>query len=227
MAQTIKNAAAQQPPPRERILIAARDLFYRHGIRAVGVDAIAEAAATNKMTLYRHFGSKDELIAAYLQELAKEGDDFWRHLIETHPDDPHAQIEGWVAHVEQILTNCGEQGCAIANAAVEMREYDHPARQIIDDYKTRKRDQLVRLFSDANYRDPEQIADEVFLLFEGARISIQCCSKGPAQRVVRMLRSLLADHAPAANVGSEALAASKATAAGRARGKSRDANKEA
>lgn len=197
-----------QPPPRERILAAARDLFYRHGIRAVGVDAIAEAAATNKMTLYRHFGSKDELISAYLQELAREGDDLWQRLRETYPGDPNAQIEAWVQHVEQVLTDCAERGCAMANAAVEMREIDHPARQIIEDYKTRKRDHLMRMFSEAGYTDPEQVADEVFLLFEGARISIQCCSKGPALRVVRMLRSLLADHAPKVEV--EALAASKA-----------------
>ncbi|MBI1651339.1 TetR/AcrR family transcriptional regulator [Hyphomicrobium sulfonivorans] len=223
MGQTIKNAAVQ-PPPRERILAAARDLFYRHGIRAVGVDAIAEAAATNKMTLYRHFGSKDELISAYLQELAKEGDDLWQRLRETYPDDPHAQIEGWVQHVEQVLTDCSERGCAMANAAVEMREIDHPARQIIDDYKTRKRDQLVRLFSEAGYGEPEQVADEVFLLFEGARISIQCCSQGPALRVVRMLRSLLADHAPKVEV--EALAARDAASERKAGAKSGTKSKE-
>jgi AcrR family transcriptional regulator len=184
-------------PPRERILAAARDLFYRHGIRAVGVEAIAEAAATNKMTLYRHFGSKDELVAAYLTELAREGDELWERLAREHPGDPHAQLEGWVQHVEEILANRVDRGCAIANAAVELRETDHPGRQIIDDYKTRKRNRLVALFSEAGYAEPERLADEVFLLFEGARISIQCCSSpsGPASRVVAMLRSLLADHA--------------------------------
>jgi AcrR family transcriptional regulator len=188
-------------PPRERILAAARDLFYRHGIRAVGVEAIAEAAATNKMTLYRHFGSKDELVAAYLTELAREGDELWERLAREHPGDPHAQLEGWVLHVEQILTNRVDRGCAIANAAVELRDTDHPARQIIDAYKTRKRNRLVALFSEADYAEPERLADEVFLLFEGARISIQCCSGpgGPASRVVAMLRSLLADHAPEAH----------------------------
>src|SRR5436190_1449713 len=60
---------AEKIPPRERILAAATELFYRHGIRAVGVDAIAEAAETNKMTLYRHFTSKDELVAEYLRKL--------------------------------------------------------------------------------------------------------------------------------------------------------------
>src|ERR1700681_4375148 len=58
-------------PPRERILAVAGDLFYRHGIKTVGVEAIAEAAGTNKMTLYRHFSSKDELVAEYLRQSAK------------------------------------------------------------------------------------------------------------------------------------------------------------
>jgi AcrR family transcriptional regulator len=197
MVTTInRHPEAPQAPPRERILAAARELFYRHGIRGVGVDAIAEAAATNKMTLYRHFGSKDELIATYLTELAKEGDALWEGLARDHPGDPNAQLDGWVRYVEQVLTDGGERGCAIANAAVEMRELDHPGRQIIDDYKTRKRNRLVALFSEGGYEQPDQLADEVFLLFEGARISIQCCSSGPASRVVRMLRSLLAQHAP-------------------------------
>jgi AcrR family transcriptional regulator len=190
--------AAPTLPPRDRILAAARELFYRHGIRAVGVEAITEAAATNKMTLYRHFGSKDELIAAYLNQLAKEGDELWERLSCDHPGDPHAQLEGWVAYVEDVLTNRGDRGCAIANAAVELRESNHPARKIIDNYKTRKRERLVALFRDADYADPELLADEVFLLFEGARISIQCCANtsGPASRVVGMLRSLLNEHAP-------------------------------
>ncbi len=197
MVRTINpHAEAPQAPPRERILAAARDLFYRHGIRAVGVDAIADAAATNKMTLYRHFGSKDELIAAYVTELAKEGDEVWEALARDYPGDPTAQLDGWVRHCEKVLTDGGERGCAIANAAVEMREIEHPARQIIDEYKTRKRNRMVKLFTEAGYAEPDQLADELFLLFEGARISLQCCSSGPAQRVVRMLRSLLAEHAP-------------------------------
>ncbi len=197
MVSTINRSAdANQPPPRERILVAARKLFYAQGIRAVGVDAIAEAAATNKMTLYRHFGSKDELIAAYLTELAKEGDEVWEQLARDFPADPRAQLDGWVCYVEKLLTDGGERGCALANAAVELREIGHPARQIIDDYKTRKRNRLVGLLKDAGYSEPDQLADEAFLIFEGARISIQCCSNGPALRVVKMLRSMISEHAP-------------------------------
>jgi len=70
MRKTVNWASAGKSEgisPRERILSAASDLFYRHGIRAVGVETIAEEAKTNKMTLYRHFTSKDELVAQYLQ----------------------------------------------------------------------------------------------------------------------------------------------------------------
>src|SRR5205809_1123628 len=68
----LKRPSAQSPPPRERILHAARELFYRDGINAVSVEAIAAAAGTNKMTLYRHFSSRDELVSAYLTDLAAE-----------------------------------------------------------------------------------------------------------------------------------------------------------
>src|SRR5258707_14008328 len=81
--------------PRERILEAALDLFYRHGIHAVGVDAIAEAAATNKMTLYRHFDSKDLLVAECLRRLAAETDAAWGEKGGAHAGDPRGQLLGW------------------------------------------------------------------------------------------------------------------------------------
>jgi AcrR family transcriptional regulator len=176
-------------PPRERILIAARDLFYRHGLHPVGVDAIAEAALTNKMTLYRHFKSKDELIVAYIQQLADEGDDVWQRILSENA--PQRRLDAWVDYVEDVFSNKLERGCALANAAVEL-DCEHPAKTLIESYKRRKRRQLEKLFKDACYRDPQLLADEVFLLFEGARINIQCGKRGPASRVVQMLRNLLA-----------------------------------
>src|ERR1044072_7207417 len=92
MSAAAPMSANMQKPPRERILAAASDLFYRQGIRAVGVDAIAEAAGTNKMTLYRHFDSKDELVAEYLRCLAREAGGFWTELEAAHPGDPRAQL---------------------------------------------------------------------------------------------------------------------------------------
>src|SRR5947209_5797920 len=90
-ASSISSHANSQTRPRERILAASGDLFYRLGIRAVGVEAIAEAAGTNKMTLYRHFSSKDELVAEYLRCLAAEAGKFWDELAGVHPGDPRAE----------------------------------------------------------------------------------------------------------------------------------------
>ena len=187
--------------PRRRIMAAARDLFYRHGIRAVGVENIADAASTNKMTLYRHFGSKDELIVAYVQEVADDADARWIEFERQHPGNAAGQVEAWLQHVERIVNEIGDRGCALANAAVELMGSAHPALRIIEDYKARQQRRLVSLFSAAGYANPELVADEVFLLFEGARISRQCCSgpRCPAARLVEMLRSLLAGHARCAN----------------------------
>jgi AcrR family transcriptional regulator len=182
-------------PPRERILAAARDLFYRHGIRAVGVDAIAEAAGTNKMTLYRHFASKDVLVAEYLRRLAAEGEARWDEFGTAHPSDPQGQLEAWLQHVEDLVSNAGDRGCALANAAVELPERDHPARRVIEEHKTRARERLVALCREAGFTEPERLADEVFLLFEGACVSIQSVGRsGPASRLIGMLRSLFSEH---------------------------------
>lgn len=172
-------------------MMAARDLFYRIGLNSVGVEAIAEAADTNKMTLYRHFRSKDDLIVAYVQSLAAEGEAAHDAIFNSASGTPEAQIEKWIAHVETILASSNERGCALANAAVELSA-THPARALIEAYKQRKRSRLVTVFTARGYSEPEMLADEVFLLFEGARISIQCGERGPASRLITMLRSLLA-----------------------------------
>lgn len=196
-------AVAAHKPPRERILLAARELFYRHGIHPVGVEAIAEAALTNKMTLYRHFRSKDELIVAYARLLAEEGNAIWARMAEAQPNDAEQRLEMWIAYVRDVIENRFERGCALANAAVELAP-GHPARTVIEEYKQLKRERLVALFADARYRDPELLADEVFLLFEGARVSLQCGGKGPASRVVQMLRDLLQSRPRVADAVSQA-----------------------
>src|SRR5579871_4372061 len=96
--------------PRDRIIAAARDLFRKHGIRGVGVDTIAEAAGTNKMTLYRHFGSKEALIAACLRDVVSDVEAVWRGFEASHPGNPRAQLSAWIccmaAHACQ-----GRRGC--------------------------------------------------------------------------------------------------------------------
>jgi AcrR family transcriptional regulator len=108
-------------PPRERILAAAGDLFYRHGIRAVGVEAIAESAGTNKMTLYRHFSSKDELVAEYLRQSAKAADACWDQLAQLHPGDEFAQLGSWFRQMADHVADCDQRGCALKRPACANR----------------------------------------------------------------------------------------------------------
>ena len=181
--------------PRERILRAARELFYRRGIHAVGVDAIAEAAGTNKMTLYRHFASKDALIAACLSELTREFDAAWDVIAEAHAGDPKGQLLAWLRHVADFKES-EARGCAFANAAVELPDKDHPARRVIREHKSALRERLIGLCRDAKLADPERLADEVFLICEGARVTAQSVgSEGLSARLAGMLEALVSDHA--------------------------------
>jgi AcrR family transcriptional regulator len=189
-----KNKASQpEARPRERIVAAASDLFYRHGIRAVGVEAIADAAGTNKMTLYRHFASKDELVAEYLRRLAAEAEAAWDTIEAAHPNDPLAQLHAWLQSMRDHLVEGDDRGCALANAAVELPEKGHPARCVIEESKNAQRNRLVRLCRAAGIDEPEMLADELFLLLEGARVARQSMGpKGPASRLVRLGQALIA-----------------------------------
>jgi AcrR family transcriptional regulator len=183
---------SKQAPPRERILAAASDLFYRHGIRAVGVDAIAEAAGTNKMTLYRHFESKDELVAEYLRHLAAEADAVWQEIAQKHPNDPRAQLNAWIESMAGHIANTDERGCALANAAIELPEKNHPARPVIEAFKRNQRERLAALCRAAGLSQPELVADELFLLLEGARVSTQSVGHGgPGCSFIRMGQAVI------------------------------------
>jgi AcrR family transcriptional regulator len=182
-------------PPRERILAVARDLFYRYGIRAVGVEAIAEAAGTNKMTLYRHFASKDELVAECLRQFAAKADAMWDQIETAHRGDAPAQLAAWVAAMGAHLADADERGCAICNAAVELPDRAHPARRVIEAFKTAQRNRLARLCAAAGAPQAELLADELFLLLEGARVSMQSMGpEGPGARFVRTAEATIADH---------------------------------
>src|SRR5436190_9092345 len=91
------TATVERLPPRQRILTVARDLFYERGVRAVGVDEIAEAAGTNKMTLYRHFASKDLLVAECLRQFAQQADAEWDRLAVAHAGNPSGELTAWLA----------------------------------------------------------------------------------------------------------------------------------
>lgn len=182
---------APRVPPRERILETARNLFHKNGIRGVGVDAIAEAAGTNKMTLYRHFDSKDDLVAECLRGVACDAAGLWDDIEQRHPDDPLAQLGAWVGTAAGCVVTDG-RGCDLANAAVELTESDHPARRVVADFKTAQRDRLAHLCGAAGIPRAELLADTLALMIEGARVSRQSVGPdGPSARFVEAAEMII------------------------------------
>jgi AcrR family transcriptional regulator len=195
----MENFIAALPKPRERIISTARDLFRKHGIRGIGVDAIAEAAGTNKMTLYRHFGSKDDLVVACLHDVARDVDAIWAGFEAAHPGDPLAQLHAWVRCGAECAVGDG-RGCDMVNAAVELAEGDHPAHCVIEEFKAAQRDRLARLCRNAGIAKADLLADTLSLLLEGARVSRQSAGiEGPCARFIKIGEAVIAAFADGTN----------------------------
>jgi AcrR family transcriptional regulator len=189
-------------PPRQRILDAAGELFRKQGIRGVGVEAIAEAADTNKMTLYRHFTSKDELIAEWVRGIVAEKEAVWDDLEAAHPDDPRAQLVDWSRRLAKKFAEMEERGSALGNALAELPEPDHPARRVIDAHRQREHKRVLQLCREAGFKDPELAADQFYFLLEGAKVCVGCIGlKRVGEHLMRLVDSMVATSAPAKPAG--------------------------
>ena len=183
--------------PRARILKAATEMFYRDGIHAISVDAIVEGADTNKTTFYRHFASKDELIAECLRELICDYEVVWSEIEQEHSGKPMQRLLAWLRVSSEFKVGADQRGCAFVNAAIELADAGHPARRVVEEAKSRFRQRIAELCRKAGLRDPELLADELFLLGEGARVAAQALGPhGPVERLSEMFQSLVAAHAP-------------------------------
>jgi AcrR family transcriptional regulator len=178
--------------PRDRIFDCAQDLFHRKGIRGVGVEAIAEAAGTSKMALYRHFDSKDELILEYLNYKGRKSDEIWAEIEAANPEDPCGQLYGFMDKAAIFIAG-DERGCDLANAAIELTEQGHPGLRVIEEFKMRQRERLANLCKAAGASQPDLLADTLFLLIEGARVSRRSVgADGPSANLVRTSRGVIA-----------------------------------
>jgi AcrR family transcriptional regulator len=152
------NAAKQ--PMKERILDTAERLFYRAGIRATGVDTIAAEVGISKRTLYNHFPSKDELIAAYL----KRG--FYAQKASERP--PVEQILRTFDRLEKGFAERNFRGCRFVNAVAELGEDDRAARKIAVDFKEGRRLWYRERLIAIGAKDADQLATQLALLVDGA-----------------------------------------------------------
>lgn len=183
-----------QPSARERIFDTASRLFYRKGIRAVGIDAIAAEAETTKMSLYRSFPSKDALVAEWLRDHDAKFWRAWDAMSQMHPGKPRKQLQAAFALLEKHVSDPAARGCPMANAAVEITQKDHPAKRVIERHKVKLRERLAALCEEAGAREPGLLADELFLLMEGAQVSTVLGVRMPARSAGRAADALIDSH---------------------------------
>lgn len=156
-------------PAARKILAAASELFYTRGIHVVGVEAVAAAAGVTKKTIYDRFGSKETLIAAYLDERSARWQRWLSDAIERAPGDqrllaPFGALDSWLADQPR-------RGCAFVNAAAELPTADEHGRRVADREKRQMRHLFTELATDAHQPDPETLGAQLYMLHEGATVA--------------------------------------------------------
>ena len=190
------NASHAGTEVRDRILATATDLFYKHGIRAVGVDLVVKEAGVAKTSLYRHFGTKDDLVVAFLQFMDQEFWKTWDEVAGRHREDARAEL---YAQLEWIGERAGKpdyRGCPQLNIAAEFPETDHPARKFAKEHKRELRRRLRAIAKKLKCSAPDVLAGQLAVLINGAFVSTPMYERGEATMLLRRA----ADALIAANV---------------------------
>jgi AcrR family transcriptional regulator len=157
---------ATGPSPRERLLAASNELFYRDGVHSTGIDAIIEKAGVAKGSLYYIFGGKDELVAAYL----RGRHDAWRHRVEARQagiDDPEQKILAVFDALADYVSLPEFRGCPFVNATAEAPVGE--SQQLANkEYRDWVRQSFVELAADTGVADSEALAEALIVLYDGA-----------------------------------------------------------
>jgi AcrR family transcriptional regulator len=180
---------------RDRILDTAATLFYTEGVRAVGVDLVVEHSGVAKTTLYRHFSTKDDLVAAFL-----ERDDLaywrsWDEIAAKYSKDPGAELEAHVRWIAQYIARPSFRGCPFINVLTEFPDAVHPARVVALGHKAELRRRVASLTKAMDVARPVPMADQLVLLIDGAYVNGQMGKRGPSQALVAGALALVAMNA--------------------------------
>jgi AcrR family transcriptional regulator len=182
-----REASSKQggPDVRDRILATASDLFYQHGIRAVGVDLVVEKAGVAKTSLYRHFGTKDDLVVAFLQRMDEEFWKTWDEVSQQHPDDGRAELKAQLEWIGERVNQPDYRGCPQLNIAAEYPELGHPARKFAKEHKREMRRRLKNIAEKLKSADPDQLAGQLAVLINGAFVSTPMYKPGEATTLLQ------------------------------------------
>ncbi len=154
---------------RERLLAAADELFYSEGVHVVGVDRIVERARVTKATLYNTFGSKEDLVRAYLERHMRRRQERVARILAAN-DSPRKRILGIFAEIEQLLAGSLFRGCRFIMATAEARPGD-ASEVVAEQYRDWLRSVFTDLANDAGARDAAQLGRRLLLLYDGAAVA--------------------------------------------------------
>jgi AcrR family transcriptional regulator len=177
--------------PKEKLFQTAARLFYQRGYRAIGVDTIAAESSIGKMTLYRHYPSKDDLIVAYLQN---SNENFWENFEQITKDvsDPREKLLAFFEALQNYVMTPACFGCPFLNVATEYPESSYPGHQVAIDHKQSVRARFSELAREAGAHQPEVLADQLFLLMDGAYMASRMFgTKNPALHLVSAAKALI------------------------------------
>src|SRR5690348_13224376 len=187
------SEAEEKKPARQRILDTASEMFYRDGVRAVGIDAIIARSGVAKMSLYRNFPSKDTLVAAWLKDRNAFFWRRWQRAEEAAGGDPRARLEAVLDMVAATASHPNWRGCPFLNTGTEFPEPGHPARAVILAHKRAVGERLRALAAAAGAGAPDLLAQQLQLLIDGAyAIGQSLGPDGPAATVAGAGRALIA-----------------------------------
>jgi AcrR family transcriptional regulator len=185
-------ASEKSPDVRERILNTASALFYKRGVRAVGVDLVVLEADVAKTSLYRYFPTKDDLIVAFLEREDIEFWEQWDKVAGQHADDPAAELDAHMLWIGERLARSNYRGCPQINVAAEFAEHNHPARQVAHKHMQALRSRLQEIATRLNASKPDQLAAQLAVLVNGAFVSSGLLAPDEATEVLRAaLKALL------------------------------------
>ena len=187
----VKNAA--KPPARERLLAAANELFYDEGVHTVGIDRVIEHAGVAKASLYNTFGSKDELVRAYLQTRHATIAGRITQSLQRH-DTPRERLLGVFEAQGELFTEPGYHGCAFVRASAESHPGDL-AEQAADTYRSWVRALFTDLAEQAGAPDPQALARQLHLLYDGSGLSARMDRDPSAAAAARAAAATLLDAA--------------------------------
>src|SRR5262245_932084 len=156
---------------RQRILETADRLFYQSGIRAVGIDRIIAEAGVAKMSLYKHFPSKDDLILAVLRFREESVLEFFRSAMERHGKKSKNPLRAFFAALKDFFESPGFRGCHFQNGAVELADTSHPGTEFVREHKQRFSEFLRGLVEVAVGKTAARVAPAVNILVEGAIVT--------------------------------------------------------